>query len=233
MNEATWGTTIAGPAVSFACATERWLGIETDPRWVADLAVLKARGFVTGDTSRAGWLARALNVTVFERFYAACLARGHDAPKKTLCKNQLVLHQFVSERWAKVWDDSYWQPARARFPNVSMSDYAVALSTQKYCEIPGVDIGYYGSNCTAGGNFSGAVVGDMQAPSLYAGQNRTFTELHTKVYRLRSHVVAQTSWPHSPRPTTTWPWLADTKLTVTVLSLSPGRPARSGGARVR
>ena len=55
----------------------------------------------------------------------------------------------------------------------------------------------------------------MQAPSLYAVNNRTFTGLHSRIYRLRSHVVAQTAWPHSPEPTSTWPWLAP-------------RPLRSG-----
>ena len=200
MGEGTWATGFAGAgAVPRACAEERWRAISADTRWPAALAELRRRGFDPGNTSAPDYLSIAMNVTLFTRDFVACRTQGcpygcadptRRAAVKQLCMNQVIFNQFVSEQFAAGWTASYFDPARKYFPKLIASDYGVSKELQQYCEIGGVDDGFYGSNCTAAINYSGAVVGNTAAPSLYAIRPRAFESIRARVYRLRAHAIA-------------------------------------------
>ena len=215
MGEMVWAMHFAGSSVPRACAKERWLQIEQDPRWPADLAELTRRGFVADTNSslgHSGYLGRSMNVTVATRFYdyMTCVDNHRSDHQQiitlrvlAICKNQAVFNQFVAERMADGWTKSYFEPAQRHWPAIQASNYDMSLQTSTFCygRLAGSQC-FTGAATLLGHNLSGVVVGNTGTTSLYSVRPRSLRAMSIDVHVLRSNAVAA-----AETNTTVWPWL--------------------------
>lgn len=186
LGEPSWATSnIQNAKASHACIQERWLAIQTDSRWPAVLSTLKIRGFNPGNVYTANYLATAMapiNTTKLPL---------HGWINYTM--NQAIFDEWMWVRMGRYWSDAIFQPARAHFPKVQHSNFGFYLFSPADCHMQSshkVD-GPFGLNCTASmtRSFSGALTGNVQAPSMYDDGN-SLLSIRRQVISVRQYVFA-------------------------------------------
>ena len=184
IGESEWATTIQPATASAACVHERWLAIQTDRRWPAALAALKARGFEPGDVSQPAYLATAMADNGSATLHGAY---------GNFSKNQVLFNQFVYEKIAGWYSEAFFEPARAHFPAIQASNYGFALFSAEFCRLPeqGRPSSPFGLGCAANPvrRVTGAVDGNVMAPSLYDDDN-TLLSVMGQLVIVRMYVTA-------------------------------------------